>query len=119
MELALSCEMLVPVHQTTHGIISQKSIIVTVVQLLTDAYVMPLQVQLDPAYQAPELLHSLTKVGVKALISMESYKTSSSYQILRALIPELDNCPESGDQLRSAKVPSLQSLIIMSDRQYR
>ncbi|PNF13825.1 hypothetical protein B7P43_G12428 [Cryptotermes secundus] len=76
-------------------------------------------VQIDPAYQAPELLHSLTKVGVKALISTESYKTSCSYQILRAVIPELDNCPESGDQLRCAKVPSLRSLVIMSNRQYR
>lgn len=76
-------------------------------------------VQIDPAYQAPELLRSLTKVSVRALISMESFKTISCYKILRAVIPELNNCPESGVKLQSADVPSLQSLIIMSDRQYR
>jgi fatty-acyl-CoA synthase len=80
---------------------------------------MPSQVQIDPAYQAPELLHSLNKVGIKVLICSEFYKTNSCYQILHTMIPELDSCPKSGVQLESAKVPSLQSVIIMSNQQYR
>jgi hypothetical protein len=78
-----------------------------------------LQVQIDPAYQAPELLHSLTKVGVKALIFSEFFKSNNCYKIVHNFIPELDGCPESGVQLQSANVPSLQFLIIMGSKQYR
>lgn len=80
---------------------------------------MPLQVQTDPAYQAPELLHSLNKVGIKVLICSEFYKANSCYQIVRTVISELDSCPESGAELESAKVSSLQSVIFMSSKQYR
>jgi hypothetical protein len=88
-------------------------------QLLTTDHIMLFQVQIDPAYQAPELLHSLTKVGVKALLFSEFFKSNSCYQIVRTVIPELDSYPESGVQLQSAKVPMLQFLIIMSSKQYR
>jgi fatty-acyl-CoA synthase len=76
-------------------------------------------VQIDPAYQGPQLLHSLNKVDIKALICSEFYKTNSCYQIVRTIIPELDNCPESGIELKSSKVPALKALILMSDKQYR
>jgi hypothetical protein len=58
-------------------------------------------------------------VGVKALICSEFYKTNSCYQIVRAIIPELDNCPESGIELQSSKAPTLKALILTSDKQYR
>jgi len=77
------------------------------------------QVQIDPAYQAPQLLHSIKKVDVKALICAEFYKTNCCYQILRAVIPELDGYPESGVEIKSSKTPSLKTLIIMSDKYYR
>ncbi|XP_069678066.1 medium-chain acyl-CoA ligase ACSF2, mitochondrial-like [Periplaneta americana] len=76
-------------------------------------------VQLDPAYQAPQLMFSLSKVEVKAIISSESYKNNSCYEILRSVIPELDSCPESGVKLQAAKVPKLEALILMGDKQYR
>jgi hypothetical protein len=80
---------------------------------------MLLQVQIDPANQAPELLQNLTKVSVKALIFAETFKTNSCYQIVRKLIPELDSCPEHGVQLQSSKLPLLQFLIVMGSKQYR
>jgi fatty-acyl-CoA synthase len=78
-----------------------------------------LQVQIDPAYQAPQLLHSINKVDVKALICAEFYKSKSCYQILRAVIPELDGYPESGVEIKDPKTPSLRTLVIMSDKYYR
>lgn len=74
-----------------------------------------LQVHIDPMYQPPQLLHALTKVGVKVLIC----PGESFYQRLCALVPELDSYPESGVELSSAEVPSLKSLIIISDKQHR
>jgi hypothetical protein len=77
------------------------------------------QVQIDPAYKAPQLLHSIKKVDVKALISAEFFKTNSCYQILRVVIPELDGYPEYGVDINSSNTPSLKTLIIMSDKHYR
>jgi len=74
------------------------------------------QVLFDSAYQAPQLLHSFNKVEVKALICAEFFKTNSCYEILRAVIPELDGYPESGVEIKGSKIPSLRTLIIMSDK---
>jgi len=87
--------------------------------LLTTDHIMLLQVQINPANKASELLHSLKKVGIKALIFSELYKSNSCYQIVRTVIPELDSCPEHGVQLQSTKVPLLQFLIVMGSKQYR
>lgn len=77
------------------------------------------QVQIDPAYLGPQLLHSLNKVDVKALICSEFYKKNSCYQTVRTIIPELDNCPETGIELKSSKAPTLKALILMSEKYYR
>ncbi|KDR21552.1 Acyl-CoA synthetase family member 2, mitochondrial, partial [Zootermopsis nevadensis] len=75
-------------------------------------------VQIDPAYQAPQMVESINKVGIKALICSDFYKTNSCYQIIRAVVPELDNCPESGVELNGSRVPTLKTLIFMSDKEY-
>lgn len=100
-------------------VISPRKLEPSAMQLLTTDHMLLLQVQIVPAYQAPELLHSLTKVGVKALIFSEFFKSNSCYQIVRTVIPELDSCPESGVRLQNSKVPLLQFLIIMGSKQYR
>jgi len=87
--------------------------------LLTTDHIMLLQVQINPANNALELLHCLNKIGVKALIFSELYKSNSCYQTVRTVIPELDSCPESGVQLQSTEVPLLQFLIVMGSKQYR
>ena len=73
------------------------------------------QVQIDPLYQPPQLLNSLVKVGAKALIC----PGDTFYEKLRALVQELDSYPESGMEIKSEKIPSLKSLIITSEKQYR
>lgn len=76
-------------------------------------------VQLDPAYQAPQLAYSLNKVQIKVLISTEFYKSNNCYTMIRAVVPELDNCPQSEVELTCSKVPSLKQIIIMGKKQYR
>jgi hypothetical protein len=57
-------------------------------------------------------------VDIKALICSEFYKTNSCYQIVRSIVPELDECPESGVELKSSRVPALRTLIVMSEKKY-
>jgi fatty-acyl-CoA synthase len=77
------------------------------------------QVQIDPAYQAPQLLHSVNKVDIKALICAEFFKNNSCYQILRSVIPELDGYPVSGVEIKGSKTPTLKTLITISVKYYR
>ncbi|KAJ9590937.1 hypothetical protein L9F63_016035, partial [Diploptera punctata] len=76
-------------------------------------------VQLDPAYQSPELQYSLNKVEIKMLIISPSFKTNNCYEIVRAVVPELDKCADAGTELTCEKVPSLKRIIVMSDTQYK
>ncbi|PNF29202.1 hypothetical protein B7P43_G10798 [Cryptotermes secundus] len=76
-------------------------------------------VQIDPAYQPPELLHALVKVEAKALICAEQFKCSSCYETVQALIPELNKSAEGGTEITSSKLPALKTLIVMSNKQYR
>ncbi|GFG40504.1 hypothetical protein Cfor_06516 [Coptotermes formosanus] len=70
-------------------------------------------VNINPAYQTPELQYCLTKVGVKALIAPESFKTQQYYEMVRRIAPELDSCAPG--QISSKQVPDLTSLIIIGD----
>jgi fatty-acyl-CoA synthase len=77
------------------------------------------QIQLDPAYQPAQILHALTKVEAKALICAEEFKSNNYYQMVLTLIPELNDSPARGIEISSSKLPSLKSLIFMSNKQYR
>ena len=48
-----------------------------------------IQVNVNPAYKLAELEYTLTKVGVKALIVAESFKTSDYIAMVEALAPEI------------------------------
>jgi fatty-acyl-CoA synthase len=72
-------------------------------------------VNINPAYQIPELQYCLTKVRVKALIAPESFKTQQYYELVRRVVPEVDICVPG--QIRSKQLPDLTSLIIISDNQ--
>lgn len=76
-------------------------------------------VQIDPAYQPPELLHALVKVEAKALICAEQFKCSNCYESVQTLIPELNDSAEVGIEISSSKLPALKILIVMSNKQYR
>ncbi|PNF23398.1 hypothetical protein B7P43_G12237, partial [Cryptotermes secundus] len=76
-------------------------------------------VQIDPAYQPPELLHALVKVEAKALICAEKYKSNNCYDMVQTLIPELNKSAEGGIEITSSKLPALKTLIVMSNAQHR
>ena len=72
-----------------------------------------IMVCVNPAYRLYELEYALNKVGVKAIIAAESFKTSFYLKMLQDLAPELDNCAPG--QLKSAKLPHLEIVIRMGE----
>ncbi|XP_069687354.1 medium-chain acyl-CoA ligase ACSF2, mitochondrial-like isoform X2 [Periplaneta americana] len=70
-------------------------------------------VNINPAYQTSELHYCLAKVGVKALIAPETFKTQKYHEMVMKIAPELQTCAPG--QLRSENVPDLTSLIVISD----
>jgi fatty-acyl-CoA synthase len=72
-------------------------------------------VNINPAYQTPELQFCLTKARVKALIAPESFKNQQYYEMVRHIAPEVDSCGPG--QICSKQLPDLKSLVIISDNQ--
>lgn len=71
-------------------------------------------VNINPAYRLAELEYALNKVACKALVVAERFKTSDYVGMLHTLAPELgSNAP---GQLRSQRLPSLQSVIGIGER---
>ena len=66
-------------------------------------------VNINPAYRLSEREFTLNKVGVKALITAERFKTSDYLALLEALAPEIGACAP-GD-LRVTRLPSLRVAI--------
>lgn len=73
-----------------------------------------LQVLINPAYQVPEIEYAINKVGVKAIIANESYRSQQYYNMLAQLAPELAQCKPS--ELKSSKLPSLRTVVIDSEQ---
>ncbi|HZZ90540.1 MAG TPA: AMP-binding protein [Caulobacteraceae bacterium] len=66
-------------------------------------------VTINPAYRLSELEYTLNKVGVKALVAAERYKTSDYVGMVEALAPELpDSFPGA---LQAQTVPTLRAAI--------
>ena len=72
-----------------------------------------IMVCINPAYRLYELEYALNKVGCKAIISAERFKTSAYLDMLNELAPELADC-EPG-KLKAAKLPQLETVIRMDD----
>ena len=70
-----------------------------------------IMVCINPAYRLFELEYALNKVGCKAIVSAEVFKTSRYLAMLQELAPELGEC-EPGE-LRSARLPHLGIVIRM------
>lgn len=70
-------------------------------------------VNINPAYRAHELEYALNQVGCKALVMADQFKTSNYPDIIKAIVPEVDDC-ESG-KLAASKLPALKTLILISD----
>jgi len=52
-----------------------------------------MQVNVNPAYRVQELEYAIQKVGMKAMIMAESFKTQDYYEMMFELFPELSRCP--------------------------
>ncbi|WP_339833249.1 AMP-binding protein [uncultured Parvibaculum sp.] len=65
-------------------------------------------VNINPAYRLSELEYTLNKVGVKALIAPERFKTSEYVEMVETLAPEI---AKSTGELASAKLPHLKHVI--------
>ncbi|MEI5996165.1 AMP-binding protein [Paraburkholderia bengalensis] len=70
-------------------------------------------VNINPAYRLAELEYALNKVGCKAIISAEKFKSSMYLQMLQELAPELGTATP-GD-LQAARLPDLRIVIRMCD----
>ena len=68
-------------------------------------------VNINPAYRMFELEYVLNKVGCKALITADRFKTTDYVAIARELMPEIDQ--GVFDRLGAARVPSLKTLILI------
>jgi fatty-acyl-CoA synthase len=66
-------------------------------------------VNINPAYRLHELDYALNKVGCKALLTADSFKTSDYVGMLRELAPEIDR--STPGKLQAKRLPSLTTLI--------
>lgn len=72
-------------------------------------------VHVNPAYKARELEYCLNKVSIKAMICDKKFKTSDYYAMLCELAPELPS--SSSGILKSARLPHLQRVVMMSEEE--
>ena len=70
-------------------------------------------VNINPAYRASELEYSLNKVGCKALVLAEKFKSSEYLEMIYKLAPEI-NIYNRGE-LQAKNLPKLQHVIVMGD----
>ncbi len=73
-------------------------------------------VNINPAYRLTELEYALNKVGCRALLTAEAFKSSDYLGMIRELAPELEQA-EPGN-LRSARLPELHMVIATGDTQH-
>ncbi|CAG2061147.1 unnamed protein product [Timema podura] len=74
------------------------------------------EVNINPANQSAELKYCLNKVGIKALITVDKFKTQRYPELISAIVPEVTSS-RVGD-IRSEHVPSLKSVIVISEDQF-
>ncbi|MBI1211988.1 MAG: AMP-binding protein [Alphaproteobacteria bacterium] len=70
-------------------------------------------VNINPAYRVGELEYTLNKVGVKALVVAERFKTSDYPAMLAELAPEIAKSKPGA--LIAEKLPHLKTLILIAD----
>jgi fatty-acyl-CoA synthase len=74
-------------------------------------------VNINPAYRLAELDFALNKVGCKALVTADSFKTNDYVGMLRELAPEIDR--SAPGKLQSKRLPQLTTLIRIGDSEKR
>jgi fatty-acyl-CoA synthase len=72
-----------------------------------------IMVCINPAYRVYELEYALNKVGCRAIICAERFKSSDYLGMLNEVAPELSTCAPG--KLRAAKLPDLACVIRMGE----
>jgi len=72
-----------------------------------------IQVNINPAYRASELEYTLNKVGVKALVCAERFKTSDYVTMVEALAPEIARAAPGS--LEAARAPQLRIAVVIGE----
>ncbi|XP_043946449.1 medium-chain acyl-CoA ligase ACSF2, mitochondrial-like [Protopterus annectens] len=72
-------------------------------------------VTINPAYQSQELENALRKVGCKALVFPNEFKTQKYYELLMNVCPEVEQSSAGG--INSARLPELRTVIMLDNRQ--
>ncbi|GAB3630481.1 AMP-binding protein [Pandoraea terrae] len=70
-------------------------------------------VNINPAYRLAELEYALNKVGCKAIVAAEKFKSSRYLDMLTTLAPELATCAPG--ELHAQKLPALRTVIRMGE----
>jgi fatty-acyl-CoA synthase len=73
-------------------------------------------VNVNPAYRLAELDYALNKVGCRALVSADRFKSSDYVAMIRELAPEIDSCEPGA--LSSARLPALKSVILTGEQRH-
>ncbi|GAB0099948.1 acyl-CoA synthetase family member 2, mitochondrial-like [Sergentomyia squamirostris] len=73
-------------------------------------------VALNPAYEAPEMEYCMKKVGIKALVTSESFRNKDYYNKLLEIIPDLGSF--ESERIQNKKFPALSSIVIASDKHF-
>jgi fatty-acyl-CoA synthase len=73
-------------------------------------------VNINPAYRLTELEYALNKVGCKALVVAERFKTSDYVGMLRDLAPELATAVPG--ELASQRLPTLRTVVVLGQNKH-
>lgn len=72
-------------------------------------------VALNPAFQTPEIEYCIQKVGIKAMITMDTYKTQQYHGMLQEVLPEL----RTGQTKIKSEKYTLERVIVDSNKHLR
>ncbi|PIK47372.1 putative acyl-CoA synthetase family member 2, mitochondrial-like [Apostichopus japonicus] len=76
----------------------------------TCARIGAILVNVNPAYRLQELEYAINKVGMKAIVAPQTFKTQDYYGMLVELCPELNTAKPA--KLQSKRLPDLRSVIM-------
>jgi fatty-acyl-CoA synthase len=84
-----------------------------VVTQFATAQIGAVLVNINPAYRSQELHYVLTQADITTLLLTDRFKSSSFFDVLAEVCPELADCPPC--ELRSAGCPKLRRVISIKD----
>lgn len=73
-----------------------------------------ISVAINHAYQVPEMAYCMKKVGIKAIMASETFKTQNYYDMLCSIVPEIKSA--SDGIIKSSEYSSLRAVIMDSEK---